>query len=86
VWRERLLDAFQRQSDIALHHAFAGLIARERAADEIIPAGVADVLDDGRIDVAQEHEAAGQALRVSRVRRPHRHQDRDKPSQIPHVG
>src|SRR5467141_3193160 len=60
--RQLLLDALQRQSDGTLHHAFARLVTSERPADEIIRAGVADVLDDGRIDVAQEHEVAGQAL------------------------
>jgi hypothetical protein len=64
--REFLLDALQCQSDATLHHAFARLIASERPADEVIRSGVTDVLDDGRIDVAQQHEIAGQGLRGSR--------------------
>src|SRR5581483_12133826 len=51
--------------DLALDHAFAGPIARHGTADEIVRRGVADVLDDGGIDIAQIDEAAGQGLGVS---------------------
>src|SRR6266404_844760 len=66
LWRELLLDVFQRQCNAALHQAFGGLVTPQRPADKIIRPGVADILNDGRIDVAQKHEAAGQGLRGSR--------------------
>jgi hypothetical protein len=64
--REFLLDSFQLQPHLALHHAFGGVVPLERPADEIVRAGVADVLKDGGIDVAQIDKSAGQALRGSR--------------------
>ncbi len=66
LWRELLLHALQRQSDIALHHAFASAVTGERPANKIIRPRVADILNDGRIDVAQGHKASGQGLRGSR--------------------
>src|SRR5438876_1993305 len=66
LWRELLLDVFQRQCNAALHHAFGSLVTPERPANKIIRSGVADILNDARIDVAQEQEAAGQGLCGSR--------------------
>jgi hypothetical protein len=52
----------QGQPNRALHHALGAIIARQRPADEIVDAGIADVLLDGRIDLAQQHEIVGQRL------------------------
>ena len=62
---EILLDRFQPQADLPLHHAFGGAIAVQGTADEIVHAGIADVLDDRGIDLAQIDEAARQGLRTS---------------------
>jgi len=70
--REFLLDALERKPDVALHQTFGSMIARERPADEIIEAGIADVLNDGGIDLAQEYEAAGQGLGVGCACKHHR--------------
>jgi hypothetical protein len=69
---EFLLNALQSQPHIALHHAFGGAIALDRPAHEIVHAGIADVLDNRGIDVAQIDEIAGQALNYQalRYRRP----------------
>jgi hypothetical protein len=71
--QKRLLDAFQRQSHLPLDHAFGRLITGERPADEIIRSGIADVLDDGWINVAQIDKTAGQGLRPRRAGELHRH-------------
>ncbi len=60
--RELLLDAFECQSDVAFDHTFGSVVTPERPPDEIIRPGVADVLDDAGIDVAQKDKTAGQGL------------------------
>src|SRR5208337_1099015 len=50
----------------ALHHAFGGIVAGKTPAGEIVGAGVADVLDDAGVDVAEIDEVAGQRLGVGR--------------------
>jgi len=62
--RQQVLDPPQRHGDLSLHDAFGRLIACERPADEIVRAGIADVLDDGRVDIAQIDETTRQALRA----------------------
>ena len=62
--RELFLNALQQRAHFTLHHAFGGLIPLERTADEIVGAGVAHVLNDGRIDVAQIDETGGQFWRL----------------------
>src|SRR4051794_23729502 len=62
--RQFLLDRLQPQPNLPLHHALAGAVAGERTADEIVRGGVADVLDDGWVDVAQIDESAGKRLGV----------------------
>jgi len=57
---ELLLDCLQPQPHLALHHAFAGAIAFQWMAGKVVGGGVADVLDDGGIDVAEIDEAAGE--------------------------
>ena len=64
--RKFLLHGPEAKPHVPLDHAFHRAIARNRPAHEIVYAGVADVLDDGWIDVAQEREVAGQALRSGR--------------------
>src|SRR5580693_4039734 len=84
--RQFLLDAFQRHSDARFHHAFGGVVTRKAAADEIVRPGVANVLNDGGIDVAQIHETARQRLRAGRARKRYRrYQDRNKRLQTAHV-
>ena len=61
---ELLLHRLQPQPDFALHHAFTRIVAGERTADEIVGCGVADVLDDAGVDVAQINEIAGERLGV----------------------
>ena len=41
--------------------AFGGEIAPDRPADEVVRSGIANVLHDRRIDIAQIDEALGQA-------------------------
>jgi hypothetical protein len=72
LWRQFLLDAFQRDSDIPFHHAFAGIVTLKPAADEIVRPGIANVLKDAGIDGAEIHETAGQGLRAGRARKRHR--------------
>jgi aspartate carbamoyltransferase catalytic subunit len=62
--REFRLNTFERQSHLAFHHAFGRVIARERPADEIVRSGIADVLKNAGINVAQEDKAARQRLRL----------------------
>src|SRR5262249_8760031 len=51
-------------------NALRGLIAGKRPSDEVVGAGIADVLRDGRIDVAERDEARRQgALRGRGLRR-----------------
>ena len=45
LWREFRLNALQRQSDVALRHAFGRVIAGQRPAYKVRP-GIADVLKD----------------------------------------
>jgi hypothetical protein len=54
------LNRFQPQPDLARHHALAGIVTGQRTADEIVGGGIADVLDDAGIDVAQIDEIAGE--------------------------
>src|SRR3974390_1012802 len=80
-----LLDALERQADIAFDDAFGTFVTGERPADEIVHAGVTDVLADGRIDIAETDKTAGQSLRADRGCEPNRcQQEGSKPLQNPH--
>ena len=58
----------QRQGDLALHDAFGGVIAPQRLADKIVRTGIAHVLDDAGLDIAQVDKPARQGLRVRSLR------------------
>ena len=62
--RKLRLHALERGRDIPPENAFRGFIAGQRPADEIVGAGIPNLLRDGRVDVAQINEAGRQrALR-----------------------
>jgi hypothetical protein len=57
------LHLLQRQPHRTLHHAFGRAIPVDRPPHEIVDAGIADVLGDRGIDIAQIDEISRQGLR-----------------------
>src|SRR5436190_1882042 len=59
------LDALERRRRILAQNAFGRLITGKRPADEIVETGIADVLGDARINVAEVDETCGQSTLAS---------------------
>src|SRR5262249_27044766 len=66
------LNALERRRHLAPKNALGSVIAVERAADELVGAGIADVMRNGRIGVVQEDKIVrhgGLRRRVAKTQR-----------------
>jgi hypothetical protein len=62
------LHAFERFRHRAPQHAFGGAVTGQRPADEVVMRGIAHVLGDAGLDIAQIDEARRQGVARGRRR------------------